>query len=151
MQAQGQRLSPSFKGATFFASQCARASLFLIGSPQVPGLTLLLPVKGQRFSYGCLVKGMSVWQRQRDHGKCDTCVPLTGWDGRCWQLACQPPLGAWQADRRSGALPVWENKLHLFTTHARTHRGKNLSQLGRRCGFWWGELVPMQVESILIL
>lgn len=111
------------------ASLCAFACLFLIDSLWVPRPTLLLPVKGQRVSYGCLVKSMSGWQRQRDHGKCDMHVPLTGRDGRCWQLGCQPPLGTWQADRRSGALPLWRNKLHLLklnTQHTRTHRYRSI-------------------------
>ena len=118
----------------------------LIDSLWLPGPTLPVPVKGHRVSYGCLVKGMSGWQRQRDHGKCDTRVPLTGRDGRCWQLACQPPLGAWQADRRSAALPLWGNKLHLLklnARHKRTYRWKHLSWLGGRKGgggvLWWGE------------
>ena len=109
----------------------------LIDSLWLPGPTLPVPVKGHRVSYGCLVKGMSGWQRQRDHGKCDTRVPLTGRDGRCWQLACQPPLGAWQADRRSAALPLWGNKLHLLklnARHKRTYRWKHLSWLGGRKG-----------------
>lgn len=37
--------------------------------------------------------------------------PLTGGDGRCWQPACQPPPGAWQADSESGAVPLRRNKL----------------------------------------
>lgn len=68
---------------------------------------------------------MSFWQRQRDHGKCDTRVPLTGRDGRCWQPACQPPQGVWQADRRSGAVPLWRNKFFTdssqFNFHLKTH------------------------------
>lgn len=73
---------------------------------------------------GALLKVCQGWQRQCDHGKCDTCVTLTGRDGHCWQLACQPALETWQADRRSGALPLWRNKLHLLEVnaqHTRTH------------------------------
>ncbi len=85
-------------------------------------------------------------------------VPLTGRDGRCWQLACQPPLGAWQADRRSGALPLWRNKLHLLEVnaqHTRTHTDGSICLCcGGRRGSDEGrdsELVPMQVVSTLIL
>lgn len=142
------------------ASQCACACLFLIGSLWVPGPNLLLPVKGHRVSYGCLclAKGMSGWQRQRDHGKCDTRVTLTGRDGHCWQLACQPPPGPWQADRRSGALPLWRNKLHLLEVNAQ-HRhvhsdGSICLGLGGEGGSDEGrdsDLVHMQVVSTLIL
>lgn len=92
--------------------------LLLIDSLRIPGLTLVLPLVGQGVSYGRLVKDMSGWQRQRDHGICDTRVPLTGRNGRCWQPACQPPLGAWQTDRRTGALPLWRNKLLRLEVNA---------------------------------
>lgn len=100
----------------------------MIDSLWVPGPTQPLPLKGRRVSYGCLVKDMSGWQCQRDHGKCDTHVPLTGRDGRCWQLACQPLLGGWQADR-SAALPLWRNKLLLLEVDVQ-----------HRCTYWWEHL-----------
>lgn len=94
-------------------------------------------MKGQTVSYGHLGKGMSGWQLQCDHGKCDTCVPLTGWDGHRWQLACHPPLGSpWQTDRRSGALLQWRNKSHLHEVNAQhTHTHKRTHTLIQMEGF----------------
>ncbi len=106
---------------------------------------------------GALLKVCQDDKCQRDHGKCDTRVPLTGRDGCCWQLACQPPLGAWQADRRSGAVALWRNKLHLLEVnaqHTRAHTDRSIclswrldggSDEGRD-----SELEPVQVVSTFI-
>lgn len=120
------------------AQQCV--CLLLIDSLWIPELTLALPLVGRGVSYGCLVKDMSGWQRQRDHGKCDTRVPLTGRDGRCWQPACQPPLGAWRADRRTGALPLWRNKLLRLevNAHRRHARADESFCLTLWAGCWGG-------------
>lgn len=88
---------------------------------------------------GASLKICQVDKRRRDHGICDTRVPLTGRDGRCWQLACQPPLGAWQADRRTGALPLWRNKLlrlevNVRCRHARADESFCLTLGGRQGG-----------------
>lgn len=107
---------------------------------------------------GALLKVCQADKRQRDHGKCDTRVPLTGRDGCCWQLACQPPLGAWQADRRSGAVALWRNKLHLLEVnaqHTRTHTDRSICLSWRVEGaLMRGEMVNLcrlQVVSGLIL
>lgn len=91
---------------------------------------------------------MSGWQRQRDHGKCDTRVPLTGRDGRCWQSACQPPLGAWHADRRTGALPLWRNKLLRLEVNAcnRHARADESFCLSRWAG-GWGRILGWEEEQ----
>ena len=156
MRAQGQRLSPRIKGATSVRAGVHVHACFFDWQPLG---NLLLPLKGHRVSYGCLVKGMSGWQRQRDHEKCDTRVTLTGRDGHRWQPACQPPLGTWQADRRSGAMALWGNKLHLLEVNAQHTRAHvqmeafclGLGGGGSDGGERDGELVPVQVISTAIL
>lgn len=139
------------------ASQQTCICSFLIDRPLVAGPSVFPILKGQAVSYGSLVKGMSGWQRQCDHGKCDTRVPLTGRDGHCWQLACQPPLGAWHTDRRSGALLPRRNKLHLLEVKAQntgdTHRCTHLSRSRGWREFWWegrdSKLQPVSSLDVL--